>query len=290
MSRWLTDLATAARSSGLVVHEEPDWETRSNSTGGYVAGPLGVICHHTASSPSSDGQPDVDYMCYRSDIRPVAALYLSRRGEVWVMAAGGCNHAGKGGPVGAVPKDSANNRLLSIEAANRGDGSEAWPEVQQTAYITLVRALEQHYALDPTLCLAHWEWCEPSCPGRKIDPAGPARWGPSSWNMDYFRGDLAGAPGPEPTPPPTPVPGYPGEGDYGCTWDVCRTWQDMMIVGGWISDTRANQDGVWGNGMHGACLRMQQGFGWSDADGIGGPHSWEHACTRGRPPCALCGK
>src|SRR5215471_9915946 len=109
--------------------------------------------------------------------------------------------------------------------------------------------------------------------------------------MNAFRADLAGAPSPEPTPPPDQyIAPYPGEGDYGCSWGICRGWQDMMILGGWISDTSANRDGIWGGGMHSAWLRMQQGFGWSDADGIGGPHSWDHACTRGVPPCPRCGK
>jgi hypothetical protein len=47
--------------------------------------------------------------------------------------------------------------------------------------------------------VSHWEYCMPSCPGRKIDPAGPSPWLPSPskapkysniWDMDKFRASV----------------------------------------------------------------------------------------------------
>jgi hypothetical protein len=53
----------------------------------------------------------------------------------------------------------------------------------------------------------HYDYCAPSCPGRKIDPAGPARFGyvnaNDTWDITKFRAAVVGS-APSPTPPPTP--------------------------------------------------------------------------------------
>lgn len=199
-SRYLTDLAQVCRTAVTVVHEENGWQTRARSSGGYNAGlPNHVMCHHTASNPSSDGQSDVNYMCYGSDNRPVANLYLSRKGEVWVMAGGATNTNGKGHDYwsGGVPNDSMNSYAIGIEAANNGVG-EPWPEVQQLAYVDLVICLCDHYGIPNNQVRAHFEWA----PDRKIDPAGQSYWatGSNKWNMNQFRVDCEG--GARPTPGP----------------------------------------------------------------------------------------
>jgi hypothetical protein len=303
--RYLTDLAAVAAGAGLTVHEEAGWQTRGRSSGGYSTGPVGIVIHHTASPASWDGQKDVDYCTYQSDIRPICGLYLSRSGAVWVCAAGATNHAGSGGPVGPVPQDGANSRMIGIEAGNAGTGAETWPTAQQDAYLTLVRALQAAYHLDPVLTIAHHEWvAPPPTTGRKIDPAGPSAWatGSASWDMTAFRSDVAASgPGGTPTPPtPTPeppqpeppwvCPPFPGVGDYGCTYETCRAWQDAMILNRYISDTTANHDGAWGHGMHNATYDMQLSWGWSDADGIAGEHTWPHLRSRQVAPCPVCGK
>jgi hypothetical protein len=287
---WLADLADVVRTTGLDTVEEPGWETRSRSSGGYVVPPVGIVVHHTASGPASDGQPDVDYCCYVADIKPICGLYLSRTGRVWVCAAGATNHAGSGGAYGPIPVDDANRRCIGIEAANRGDGSEPWPTVQQDAYVTLVRALCDHYAISTPNVISHALWA----PSRKIDPAGPARFTLTggTWDMDLFRGEVIGAPTPpEPTPtPPDTTTGYPGQAQTYDRGPVVYSWQEAMIWGGWIADTPANRDSFYGDGMYGAVGRMQAGFGWSDCDGIAGPHTWDHMVTRGNLPCPRCGR
>jgi N-acetylmuramoyl-L-alanine amidase len=195
-ARWLTDLADVCRAAGLVVYEVDGWQTRSRSSGGFGDGAPGhVMVHHTASGASSDGWPDVNYMCFGSDIRPVANLYLSRPGEVYVMAAGATNTNGQGSdPCGAVPDDSMNTDAVGIEAGNDGVG-EPWPVLQQDAYIALVGALVDAYRVDPARVHGHAEYAV----GRKIDPAGPSRWAPAggTWPMDPFRAEIAaGAPNP----------------------------------------------------------------------------------------------
>jgi hypothetical protein len=197
--RYLTDLADVLRRAGLTVTEVDGWQTRSRSSGGYDSGrPTHVMVHHTASGPSSDGWPDVNYMTYSSDNRPVANLYVNRAGAWWVMAAGATNTNGKGGPVDGCPADSMNTHAIGIEAGNNGTG-EPWPPAQQEAYTTAVAALCDAYDIPTGRVLSHAEWA----PDRKIDPAGPSRWAPSgTWPMDPFRADVAaGWPGghePEP--------------------------------------------------------------------------------------------
>lgn len=190
-SKYLTDLAHVCRTLGVAVHEEPGWQTRARNSGGYNSGcPTHVMCHHTASNPSSDGQSDVNYMCYSSENRPVANLYLSRKGEIWVMAAGSTNTNGKGHDWwgGGVPNDSMNGYAIGIEAANQGTG-EPWPGVQQNVYVMLVSALCAQYGIPNSHVRSHFEWA----PDRKIDPAGESDWaqGANKWDMNAFRADCS---------------------------------------------------------------------------------------------------
>jgi hypothetical protein len=188
------------------------WENRSRSSGGYD-NVLGVVIHHTASNAQPDS--DMNYMWNGSGgDQPIGAIYLARDGAITVGCAGATNTQGKGGPLsckyGTVPLDKGNQNMIAIEAANGGTG-EAWPQVQQDRYVELVRALCDGYGFDPTTDVhSHFSYCAPSCPGRKIDPAGPSRFGSvnhnDTWDIELFRVAVLGAPLP-PTPvPPTPQP------------------------------------------------------------------------------------
>jgi hypothetical protein len=184
-SRYLVDLADVVRRWGLDVVEVDGWQTRARGSGGYDAGrPTHVMVHHTASGPSSDGWPDVNYIAFGSPDAPLSNLYLNRSGTVWVIAAGATNTNGSGGPLDNVPADAMNAHAVGIEAGNDGVG-EVWPSAMCDAYVELVAALRSGYGLDHVR--AHWEWA----PGRKVDPAGPSRWtGAGSWPMDPFREDV----------------------------------------------------------------------------------------------------
>lgn len=213
---WLYDLPTVLFAGGLDVEVWPGWEDRARASGGYDA-VRAVFVHHTASNTSPDS--DRSYMWDSSSgDQPIGALYLARDGTVTVGAAGATNTQGKGGPwslsTGQIPKDQGNAYGIAVEAANAGTG-EQWPAAQTDAYVLICRALCDAYGLDPARdVLSHREWCEPSCPGRKIDPAGPSPWatGTASWDMDGFRAAVLGAPvPPDPTDPtdPGPVPPDP---------------------------------------------------------------------------------
>jgi hypothetical protein len=207
-SRWLHDLPQALASVPDVSYH-PGWEYRSRSSGGFD-NLLGIVCHHTATSASGsfDGYCKVAWTTHPS--KPVANINLGRAGEIRVGVAGASNHAGVGGPrsmsKGTVPKDAGNRYLIGIEALNTGVG-EPWPDVQQERYLALVTALCAHYGFNQTTDeVSHHEWT----PGRKIDPAGPSRFGSinrsGTWDMNLFRGSLGGSTPPPTEPPPTEPP------------------------------------------------------------------------------------
>lgn len=236
-SRYLTDLADAVRATGLVVQEEGGWQTRARGSGGYNSGlPNHVMIHHTASGSSSDGQPDVNYCCYGSADKPLANLYLSRAGKVWIMAGGATNTNGSGSdPCGAIANDSMNSSAIGIEAGNNGTG-EPWPQAQQDAYTKLVKALCDHYGIPVGRVHSHAEWA----PSRKIDPAGPSKWASSgTWNEDAFRSDVA-AGGGGPTPPPTKRKWLAMYGLYVSQEDGAVFASDMIHVR-WLRTNRAVQ-------------------------------------------------
>ena len=201
-SRYLDELADVCRSAGLIVHELDGWQRRARGSGGYDSGrPTHVMVHHTASNPGSDPDGDVNYIAYGATDAPLANLYLSRSGEVTVIAGGATNTNGSGSAPwpGGCPDDSMNTHAIGIEGASQGTG-EAWPMVQQSAYVALCAALCEAYLIDPSLVRGHFEWTS-----RKVDPAGSSMWasGSSSWSMPVYREDVADATLPE---PPTPTP------------------------------------------------------------------------------------
>jgi peptidoglycan hydrolase-like protein with peptidoglycan-binding domain len=66
-------------------------------------------------------------------------------------------------------------------------------------------------------------------------------------------------------------PHTPARAKLGDRGEHVRAWQQILIQAGAISDIPENHDGYYGPGMYQVVLRMQQSWGWSDADGIAGP-------------------
>lgn len=160
MSRYLTNLADVVRRSGLTVHEVDDWKARGH-------GPMdddltGVVCHHTAG-PKAGDHPSLNVVTNgRQGLAgPLSHLFLSRSGEVHVVAAGLCWHAGAVRNIKWI-----NRRMIGIEA--EATGVDAWPAVQLEAYAKLCAELTRGYSLKVENVLGHKEVCDP--PGRKIDP------------------------------------------------------------------------------------------------------------------------
>lgn len=198
--RFLLNLADVCRRVGAVV-EVDGWQSRGRSSGGYADGkPDHVAVHHTASGPSSDGWPDVEYMTYHADAAPICNLYIARNGTIYVCAAGATNTNGSGvDPCGHIPDDTLNTSAIGIEAGNDGVG-EVWPDIQLDTYVDLVEELTAVYGIPVDRVHGHAEYA----PSRKVDPAGPPRYatGAATWNMDAFRDDVTWQ-----QPQPTPTPG-----------------------------------------------------------------------------------
>jgi hypothetical protein len=214
-SLYYTDMADLFRGAGLVVVEDgpcAGWQSRARSSGGFSSPPLGCQWHHTASKTSPES--DVSWQTNGSDDAPIGNCTIMRDGSIWMVAAGAANTAGKGGPItfsrGTVPLDSGNSTTWAFEVANNGVG-EAWPQVQIDAYFTASNVANKRFGNRPTDLMTHNGYCEPSCPGRKIDPATAAAvqgpWKPRSinsagtWNQSDVRDEANRRATTEPPPP-----------------------------------------------------------------------------------------
>ena len=185
------------RNAGLALKLWDGWQYNSRSSGGFES-LLGTVIHHTAGSATGSFDNDWAYHAVGHADAPVANMLLGRDGLVGLHAGGASNHAGKGGPWtasrGIVPLDSANSRMLGIEAQNTGTG-EYWPEQMIDAYERLLAAINNAYGLNPMLDEpAHFQWA----PSRKIDPWGGNQsttgfpyTGPHSWDMGGFNQNVA---------------------------------------------------------------------------------------------------
>lgn len=173
----LTNLADVLRRAGLTVIETPGWKSRGWAGRQFAGSPKGVLWHHTATTSArayKTGAPTLN-MCIngRSDLPgPLCNIVFGRAGEVYITAAGWANHAGRGGPVGSVPRDQGNTWLIGIEMESSGVAPWDWTEDQIRVMPYLGAALEKAYLMDQPaadrLQIAHYEWSSMG----KIDPAG----------------------------------------------------------------------------------------------------------------------
>lgn len=154
---FLTDLAVAARKSGLTVIELDGWKTRGRpaSVGGFT--PRGVLCHHTGDGINGINAAKGVPLQGRADLPgPLAQLSLDRQGFVYVIAAGRANHAGSVKAFGGwVTAGDGNSQMIGIEAQN--SGSEGWTTEQLNAYYRLCAALCDHYGWSRARVAGHGE-------------------------------------------------------------------------------------------------------------------------------------
>lgn len=148
---------------GLSIHVVDGYAYRGN---GRSFKPRGVLCHHTATSVNSVTESNVKLVTNgRSDLAgPLCNFFLSRAGEVYIVALGSANHAGTGILPG-IPRDAGNSYLYGIEADNNGT-TEPWSEHMLDAYATLCAALLDWMDQKNLAVWGHKEYA----PTRKIDP------------------------------------------------------------------------------------------------------------------------
>lgn len=169
-------LPQVLKDAGLKVALVDDWEARGRGDVGDI---VGVICHHTAG-PRKGNMPSLNTLIRgRSDLSgPLSQLGLGRDGTYYVIAAGRCNHAGKGDWKGVT---TGNTNFIGIEAENTGLSDDSpWPKVQMDAYCRGVAAILTRIGQEVDFCVGHKEYALPR--GRKPDP---------DFNMDAFRSTVA---------------------------------------------------------------------------------------------------
>jgi peptidoglycan hydrolase-like protein with peptidoglycan-binding domain len=255
----LTWLPQVLKDAGLKVATVDGWENRGR--GDVSSQVVGVICHHTAG-PKNGNMPSLNTLINgRPDLNgPLAQLGLGRDGTYYVIAAGRCNHAGKG-----VWKNVAtgNSSFIGIEAENTGLSNDSpWPAVQIDAYQRGVAAILKRIGNPADFCAGHKEYALPL--HRKSDP---------TFDMDTFRSAVAAilaGTAPSPTLIPSVEPSLPA-GSPG------RPTLRRPSTGPFVERLQAKigvvVDGNFGPKTEAALRAFQRAHGLVP-DGIVGPKTW----------------
>ncbi|MGH6737265.1 MAG: peptidoglycan recognition protein family protein [Methyloceanibacter sp.] len=251
----LTWLPQVLLDAGLRVAEQPGWRTRGRGDVGTVRG---VICHHTAGARTGN-MPSLRVVTDgRSGLPgPLSQLCLARDGTYFVVAAGRCNHAGRGNWQGVA---TGNTSFIGIEAENTGltsgPNADPWPDVQMDAYRRGVAAILKKIRANAIMTCGHKEYALPQ--GRKPDP---------TFNMTEFRTQvsaiLAGT-----APRPSVIPAVDGDGrptlGRGDTGALVKEIQRKVGVA---------QSGTFDADTEAAVRQFQRDHGLVP-DGIVGPRTW----------------
>lgn len=252
-------LPQVLKDAGLKVAMVDGWENRGV---GDIGNTVGVICHHTAG-PRNGIMPSLDTLLKgRSDLPgPLAQLGLGRDGTYFVIAAGKCNHAGKGIWLDVT---SGNSSFIGIEAENTGLPNDSpWPDVQMDAYQRGVAAILKHLGKVADFCAGHKEYALP--PGRKTDP---------NFDMNAFRSAVAAILGGT-APPPTLIPAVEPPAQSGAS--AGRPTLRRPSTGELVTQVQAKVgvivDGNFGPKTEAAVRAFQRDHGLVP-DGIVGPKTW----------------
>lgn len=257
---WLPDVLLGA---GLKVAEVDGWRDRGRSSMSDVKG---VICHFT-NGASRGNMPSLNVLIRgRTDLPgPLAQLGLGRDGTYYVVAAGRCNHAGRGAWQGI---EAGNSHFIGIEAENTGKG-EPWPDVQMNAYMHGVAAILRHVGAPEIMCCGHKEWALPQ--GRKDDP---------DFDMSAFRRQVGSILRNESAPlaliPVADTTGRPTlrRGSRGALVARLQALLDLPA------------DGIFGPQTEAGVRSLQRASGLVP-DGIVGPNTWSALDRIGVPPIQI---
>jgi peptidoglycan hydrolase-like protein with peptidoglycan-binding domain len=249
----------------------PYTEAWSGHNKGAMSGVWGVLCHHTGTPWSAQG----DYPTLRvvrdgrSDlVNSLSAYGLGKSGRIYLISEKRSWHAGKGEYNGVT--DGA-GYLIGIEAESDG-GAGHWTREQVDAYPKLVASILVEINQDERYTTRHASWALPR--GRKTDfggwPGGPeAFWAAvRHWRMVY-----SGQAPPPPPPPPPPPSGEPWRTypqlRQGARGPQVRRLQEFM-VSKFGAYNKYTPDGDFGPRTHAGMVEFQRRVGLG-ADGIVGP-------------------
>lgn len=255
-----TDLLQALKDWGLNVIEVNGWQTRGSSS----FNPKGSVNHHTAGSRNGtcpslgilvNGRADLPGpLCNVAQSRLTAYHPEAKLDDVYLVAAGRANHAGRGGWNGLVGNSSVFG--LEIEHVGYLDKEPFDDRRLETAY-RVHRAFAEVGGFSADNVCQHFEWA----PRRKIDFAGA--------NGAHFRRGVAAVTesGLVLPPQPAPAPAPSSVLRNGSRGEAVKQWQrDLNTVAG----AKLTVDGVFGPATENATKSFQKFFGLT-VDGVVGP-------------------
>lgn len=177
---WLPEVL---RAFGVEVKEMDGWKDWGTGDFDNIDG---IVAHHTAGSATS-----AEFIAFNTNLgsQLSSQIHLARDGVATMCGAGIAYHAGEAvAPpewTGYVTRNAAGNPsksftkanavTIGIEAVNRGNGTQVWPEVQMDSYARICAAILWYLGLPISKLKAHKE----IAPRRKVDP---------NFNMASFRG------------------------------------------------------------------------------------------------------
>lgn len=191
--RWLTEIPDILSGHGIPFVFVPGWETRGRPPSIGPNNPSGVLNHHTASPVAASDAAELGVILNGNSEAPgpIYHLWTSRSLVTHVVAAGRCNHGGRGviEHLGTGATD-ANANLIAHSASNDGVG-EYWRDDLVGRMIAVNAALCAGYGWPAEHSYFHWYTGIPAG-NYKIDPAGP--WFANafanksrSWDMGTWR-------------------------------------------------------------------------------------------------------
>lgn len=198
------DIAADAGLTVKVTDTNRGWERRARSSGGFPVVPLGIVWHHAASTGSDEAC--VAYQVSGNPDHPVGNITLGMYGDVWPVAGGASNCAGKSErdiafSRGVCPISQGNTYLVNIEVNNDGVGGAngTWSVACVDAYFTLSNAINAYLGNRPDDVISHALGAGDGYTNRKIDPATAAAvtggWRPRSvtssgtWSLADIRAE-----------------------------------------------------------------------------------------------------
>jgi hypothetical protein len=156
------------RAAGLRVVEVDGWQQRGRP---QTYAPISVMEHHDASSTRSgnagalpiivNGRPGIP--------GPLSQWQVGRDGTWFLVAAGRANHAGAGGPILGIPKDSGNRYCEGVDEPY-SPRLHASLDLGLACLLAEIRRSTAQKIAD--WLLLHKTWA----PGRKTDPRHARSW------------------------------------------------------------------------------------------------------------------
>jgi hypothetical protein len=167
------------------VYYEDDWDN-DDIAGNGTWSPKYVILHHTAGTNS------LNWILYGGEYQPVrlANFLVDKDGTLHVCAARKAYHAGKGGPLANVSKDSMNDYSIGIEIESLGQTQDLTND-QITTVSQLTNGWLDTGNLNSDVVYNHKDW---STTG-KTD---------TRYDIAWWRDKIDGVATPPPTQPSTP--------------------------------------------------------------------------------------